>query len=48
MKKIIKYSKKNDDLVRIKESLMFENKINLKNTLKINSLYNNKKNETNV
>ena len=32
MKKIIKYSKKNDDLVRIKESLMFENKINLKNT----------------
>ena len=43
MKKIIKYSKKNDDLVRIKESLMFENKINLKNTLKINSLYNKQK-----
>ena len=43
MKKIIKYSKKNDDLVKIKKSLILENKINLKNTLRINSLYNKQK-----
>lgn len=43
MKKIIKFSKKSDDLVKIKRSLLIENKINLKNTLRINSLYNKQK-----
>ena len=43
MKKIIKYSKKNDEIKKIKKHLSIENNLNLKKTLEINKLYNKQK-----
>ena len=39
MKKIIKFSKNINDIFNLKKSLISDNKINLKNTLKINKNY---------
>lgn len=43
MKKIIKYSKKNDEIKKIKKFLITENSIHLKKTININKLFNKQK-----
>ena len=48
MKKIIKFSKKNNDVSYIKKNLINENLINLRKSIKINKQFNKLKKEINV